>query len=76
MDNETQVLAVTRGAIMLVLCAWCQKEGKETVIKGDPNEGGPVSHGICTPHQEKMLDEIRAQTVRKANPRKRRRRKR
>lgn len=61
---------------MLVLCAWCQKEGKETVIKGDPNEGGQVSHGICDPHQEKMLAQISEITQsRKANPRKRRRKK-
>lgn len=58
---------------MLVLCAWCQREGKETVIKGDPKEGGQVSHGICDPHQEKILAQIGGQTVRKANPRKRRR---
>jgi len=60
---------------MLVLCAWCQKEGRETIIKGDRSESGQISHGICQEHQEEALKQIDEQTVRKVNPRKRRRRK-
>lgn len=61
---------------MKVVCAWCQAEGKETVMK-DGESDGPLSHGICEMHQEKMLQEINVGKPKKAaaNPKRRKRRK-
>ena len=63
---------------MRFLCAWCQAEGKETVLREDEGDDPTViSHGICEPHQQKMLGEIGKLDIgRKENPRKRRMRKR
>lgn len=63
---------------MKVFCAWCQAEGKETVMKDGPDEGGKQSHGICEAHQRKLLAEIDAGKPKKAatNPKRRKRRKR
>jgi len=60
---------------MLVVCAWCQREGKETIIK-DGDRSGPISHGMCQMHSGKMLKEIEEVYKRKKNPRRRRRGKR
>jgi len=57
---------------MLTLCAWCEKEGRRTVIhEGDPH--GPISHGICAPHEQKMLEQVvnLPQFKRDKNPRRR-----
>jgi hypothetical protein len=56
---------------MIVLCAWCEKEGKRNVLKEEDGKDGGVSHGICEAHQAKILSEI---MPRKKNPRRRRRR--
>lgn len=62
---------------MKVVCAWCQAEGKETVMREGESDG-PLSHGICAMHQEKMLKDIEAGKPKKAatNPKHRKRRKR
>ena len=58
---------------MRTLCAWCEREGIETVLK-DGSKDGPKSHGICERHQQKILDEItaHAQKKRETNPKRRR----
>lgn len=59
---------------MRTLCAWCEREGIETVLK-DGAKDGPKSHGICERHQQKMLDELMIKTEkRKTNPRRRKNR--
>lgn len=59
---------------MRVMCAWCEKEGVETVIGIIEGPETEVSHGICEQHQEEMLKEIE-EIKRKKNPRRRRRKK-
>jgi len=59
---------------MLTLCAWCEKEGRRTVLhEGD--EHGPISHGICPEHEQKMLELAMKlpQLKRGKNPRRRKR---
>lgn len=59
---------------MIVLCAWCEREGIRTVLKdGDAN--GPISHGICNHHQQEMLEQIvqLSEAKRAKNPKKRKR---
>ena len=60
---------------MLTLCAWCEKEGRRTaLVEGD--EHGPISHGICPEHEQKMLEQVVTlpQFKRSKNPKRRRRR--
>lgn len=58
---------------MRTLCAWCEREGIETVLKDGPKDG-PKSHGICERHQQKMLDEMMQTMPKRAtNPKRRRR---
>lgn len=57
---------------MRTLCAWCEREGIETVLK-DGAKDGPKSHGICERHQQKMLDELAKKMLKRtANPKRRR----
>jgi len=58
---------------MRTLCAWCQAEGKEMVMKEGDKEG-PLSHGICKAHEEKLIAEIAkgVPVKRTNNPRRRR----
>jgi len=74
-DVETSTMVV--GAIMRVICAWCQNDGIETIIQ-EGDSDGPISHGICGKHQEDMLKELEKMVItRLGNPiRRRRRRKR
>lgn len=60
------------GVVMRTLCAWCQAEGKETVLKDGPVDG-PLSHGICPAHEEKLLKDVVKTQKRASNPRRRRR---
>lgn len=62
---------------MRVICAWCEKEGIETVIGIIEGPETEISHGICEQHQEEMLKEIEQikQSQRGKNPRRRRRKK-
>jgi len=60
---------------MITRCAWCEREGK---YKGEPEPTEPVSHGICQPHQDEVLEEIlqMKELKRVVNPHRRRRKKR
>jgi hypothetical protein len=44
---------------MKVICAWCENEGKETLI-GEISlfDGEVTSHGICTDHEQGLLRQI------------------
>jgi hypothetical protein len=57
---------------MKVLCAWCEKEGKETLI-GEISlyDREVTSHGICKDHQQVLFMQIR-ELKWKQNPRLRR----
>lgn len=58
---------------MEVHCAWCEKEGKPSLIHPGDGPGGPVSHGICASHQEILLKEIDKMALKRGkNPRRRR----
>jgi len=36
---------------MIIICAWCEKNGITNVIAaGPPSQKSAVSHGICIPH--------------------------
>lgn len=39
-----------------VLCAWCEKEGRETVLNWIAVKG---SHGICQEHRAELLEQAR-----------------
>lgn len=41
----------TREVVMIVICAWCQQEGKHRILKttGEKSDG-QESHGICQYH--------------------------
>jgi hypothetical protein len=45
---------------MQVICAWCENEGKETLI-GEVGlyEGQMTSHGICDDHEKALLKQIK-----------------
>ena len=59
---------------MKVICAWCENEGKETLI-GDLSlyDMEVTSHGICIDHQQGLLRQIEEVKL-KQNPRLSRRR--
>lgn len=59
---------------MRTVCAWCEREGRETIIKDGPKDG-PLSHGICAEHEKKILDGLFvAKASREKNPKRRRNR--
>jgi hypothetical protein len=44
---------------MKVLCAWCEEEGKQALIRN--SESGPsgvATHGICHEHEMALLKQI------------------
>ena len=45
---------------MQVICAWCENEGKETLI-GEVGlyEGQMTFHGICDDHEKALLKQIK-----------------
>lgn len=57
---------------MKVVCAWCENEGKETLI-GEIGlyDWQVTSHGICLDHEKVMLRQIEELRI-KQNPRLRR----
>ena len=57
---------------MKVVCAWCENEGKETLI-GEIGlyDRQVTSHGICIDHEKVMLRQIQELRI-KQNPRLRR----
>jgi len=61
---------------MLVLCAWCQQEGKSAVIKGEDDGSGKISHGVCQSHFDALLKDVVKIQQRKSNPRRRKYRRR
>ncbi len=45
---------------MTVVCAWCQRQGRTTVLREkEPLDWAVVSHGICEEHAKAFLDEAR-----------------
>lgn len=53
----------TREEMFQVLCAWCEKEGRETVLNWIRVKG---SHGICGGHKREVLKE--AERLRRIRP--------
>ena len=45
---------------MTVVCAWCQNQGRTTVLREkEPLDWAVVSHGICEEHAKAFLAEVR-----------------
>jgi len=46
---------------MIVLCAWCEQEGRPSIIRNSSSLEHPApawevqSHGICQPHRDQIL---------------------
>ena len=55
------------GCCLIILCAWCEREGRSAVLYttvGDSSSPGDThSHGICTAHRDQLLLEMRLSTV-------------
>jgi hypothetical protein len=62
------------GDIMKVICAWCEREGRQTLI-GEVGlyDRKMTSHGICRNHKKVVLKQIQ-QLPNRENPRLQRRR--
>ena len=43
---------------MIVLCAWCEQEGTEALIRNTAGNLGLTSHGICERHEKRLLKQI------------------
>jgi hypothetical protein len=47
---------------MVIVCAWCEREGHHAVLYTMPDDsssvGETVSHGICKAHCDQLLDEM------------------
>ena len=44
---------------MKVICAWCENEGRETLIRAlDLYDAEVTSHGICIDHEKVLLRQI------------------
>ena len=46
---------------MKVLCAWCEEEGKQALIReseSDPDPCAMATHGICREHEGALLKQI------------------
>jgi len=62
------------GDIMQVICAWCEREGKQTIIgEVELYDQRMTSHGICRHHQKVLLKQIK-QLPNRESPRLQRRR--
>src|SRR5207237_9522396 len=49
--------AEVRGEGMRVICAWCQREGRSSILRiGEPLDDTSETHGICDRHQQAMLE--------------------
>jgi wyosine [tRNA(Phe)-imidazoG37] synthetase (radical SAM superfamily) len=45
---------------MTVVCAWCQRQGRTTVLREkEPFDRPMVTHGICEEHARAFLTELR-----------------
>jgi len=59
---------------MKVICAWCEREGRQTLIGGvELDDRKMTSHGICRNHKKVVLKQIQ-QLPKRENPRLQRRR--
>jgi len=48
---------------MTVVCAWCQRQGRKTVLREkEPLDSPVVSHGICEEHAVAFIAEARETT--------------
>ena len=46
---------------MTVVCAWCQRQGRMTVLREkEPFDHPVISHGICEEHARAFMAELRA----------------
>src|SRR5580765_8528142 len=62
------------GNIMKVICAWCEREGRQTLIADvELYDRQMTSHGICPHHKKVVLGQIQ-QLPNRENPRLQRRR--
>jgi wyosine [tRNA(Phe)-imidazoG37] synthetase (radical SAM superfamily) len=51
---------VAKERAMTVVCAWCQRQGRTTVLREkEPLDWAVVSHGICEEHAKTFLAEVR-----------------
>lgn len=51
---------------MIVICAWCDEEGHQNVIRVGASDHEPgTSHGICDRHEQALIRTIHA--LRKAS---------
>ena len=42
---------------MLIICAWCRKEGKPAALREEePLQQPVISYGICTEHGQQLLE--------------------
>ncbi len=47
---------------MTVVCAWCQRQGRMTVLREkEPLDYPVISHGICDEHALVFMGEARAE---------------
>ena len=44
---------------MKVVCAWCEREGKPSLLREEEPRGGGVTHGICDDHVQRLRAELR-----------------
>ncbi len=45
---------------MTVVCAWCERQGRTTVLREkEPFDRPMISHGICEEHVRAFLAELR-----------------
>jgi hypothetical protein len=45
---------------MTVVCAWCQQQGRTTVLgEKEPLDRPQISHGICEEHARVFLAQVR-----------------
>ena len=44
---------------MKVVCAWCQKEGRNGVLgEREPFDDTTETHGVCAMHSEKLIEQL------------------
>ena len=53
-------VAQKEDTLMTVVCAWCQHQGRTTVLREkEPFDWPVVSHGICEEHSAVFLAQVR-----------------
>lgn len=53
------------GPEMRVLCAWCEREGTDALIREvEPFEDRTATHGICARHYNDLLAQLRSERIR------------